>query len=141
MTGVASRSVPRAMFHGAKGHCPSCGDGALFARYLKVAPTCTACGEELHHHRADDAPPYMTIFAVGHVVVPLLMWLELKHQPELWVHFALWIPLTIVLCLLTLPVIKGAVIGLQWALRMHGFDPNSAEAEEDRRLVARTGRP
>jgi hypothetical protein len=26
------------------------------------------------------------------------------------------------LSLALLPVVKGAIIGLQWALRMHGFD-------------------
>jgi len=33
----------------------------------------------------------------------------------------LWLPLTLVLSLWLLPRIKGALIGLQFARRMHGF--------------------
>jgi hypothetical protein len=32
-----------------------------------------------------------------------------------------------VLCLALLPIIKGAIVGLQWALYMHGFDPHDRE--------------
>lgn len=115
------RAVLPAMMRAAGFKCPNCGRGGLFARYLKVADECNACGEALHHHRADDAPPYFTIFIVGHVIVPLLMSLELALQPPVWVHLALWIPLTILLSVLLLPVVKGSIVGLQWALRMHGF--------------------
>ena len=54
--------------------CPSCGIGKMYRAYLKVNDTCPHCGEELHHHRADDAPPYFTIFILGHIVVPLVLW-------------------------------------------------------------------
>ncbi|WP_164159400.1 DUF983 domain-containing protein, partial [Stenotrophomonas maltophilia] len=73
--------------------------GRMFSSYLKVAPHCDNCGEALYHHRADDAPPYLTIMVVGHIVVPLLMWVELHYEPALWIHFILWLPLTLVLCL------------------------------------------
>jgi uncharacterized protein (DUF983 family) len=101
--------------------CPSCGEGRLFTAFLKVADRCAACGTELHHHRADDAPPYFTMFVVGHVVIGLLLAVEKRFQPDLWVHIALWVPATIVMSLWLLPRIKGALIGWQWALRMHGF--------------------
>ena len=114
--------------------CPACGTGALYWRFLKVADTCPKCGEELHHHRADDAPPYFTIVIVGHIVVGLVLAVEMAYRPPLWVHAALWMPLTVILALVLLPSIKGALIGLQWALRMHGFDPNSTEDVE--RFVA-----
>jgi uncharacterized protein (DUF983 family) len=35
-----------------------------------------------------------------------------------------------VLPLLMLPSIKGFIVGLQWANRMHGFDPRNREEEE-----------
>ena len=93
----------------------------LFLRYLKVADQCPSCGEALHHHRADDAPPYFTILAVGHIIVPLMLMVEQRFEPAEWLHAALWVPLTVVLSLWLLPRIKGALIGLQWAMRMHGF--------------------
>jgi hypothetical protein len=33
----------------------------------------------------------------------------------------LWMPLTIALSLYLLPRVKGALVAMQWALRMHGF--------------------
>jgi uncharacterized protein (DUF983 family) len=121
------RPVFQAMLRGAVGKCPACGEGRLFERYLKVADSCPHCGEALHHHRADDAPPYFTIFAVGHIILPLMLAVEVAFKPELWVHVLIWGPLTIGLCMGLLGVIKGAVVGLQWALYMHGFDPDGEE--------------
>lgn len=99
--------------------------GHLFEGYLAVSPECSACHTELHHQRADDAPPYFTIFIVGHIVIPLMLVVEKIWEPDLWIHFVLWLPLTLLLTLWLLPRIKGAVIGLQWAFGMHGFAPNA----------------
>lgn len=93
----------------------------MYNAFLKVVPACPDCGTELHHQRADDAPPYFTMFIVGHVVIAALLAVEKKFQPALEVHLALWLPLTAGLSLWLLPRIKGALIGQQWALRMHGF--------------------
>lgn len=122
------RRVLAAMLKGLRCRCPNCGSGKLFKGYLDTQPACTACGEELHHHRADDAPPYFTITIVGHIVIPALLAVEIMYHPELWIHMSLWVPLTLILSLGLLRPIKGALIGLQWALYMHGFDP---EARED----------
>jgi uncharacterized protein (DUF983 family) len=75
----------------------------------------------LHHHRADDAPPYFTILIVGHFIVAGVMMVEEYFHPDYWIHILMWFPLTIGLSLWFLPRVKGALIGLQWALRMHGF--------------------
>ncbi|WP_428697298.1 DUF983 domain-containing protein [Stappia sp.] len=124
------RDVARAMLLGAKGLCPNCGTGRLYGKYLKVEPVCASCGEELHHHRADDAPPYCTIFVVGHVVLPIALAVEVMMVPPMWVHFVLWLPLIVAMTLFCLPPIKGALIGLQWANYMHGFDPNAIGDDE-----------
>jgi uncharacterized protein (DUF983 family) len=76
----SERSLMTAMLHGLRGRCPHCGEGRLFARYLKIANHCPACGEALHHHRADDAPPYFTILIAGHVIVPLLLAFEIASS-------------------------------------------------------------
>jgi uncharacterized protein (DUF983 family) len=117
----APRDTGQAMFRGAKHTCPQCGHGALYHKYLKVADHCTHCGEALHHQRADDAPPYFTIFIVGHVILAGVLAMEQAYRPSPWLHVAIWLPLTLVLSLWMLPRIKGAMVGLQWALRMHGF--------------------
>jgi uncharacterized protein (DUF983 family) len=125
---TGERSIWSSLLRGAQFRCPACGNGAMFSRYLKVTDHCPNCGEALHHQRADDAPPYFTIVIVGHIVVGLVLALEVAYRPPLWLHAALWLPLTVLLSLAVLPIIKGALVGLQWALLMHGFDPN---AEED----------
>ena len=123
---LPERSALEAMRRGAFGKCPACGKGALYRRYLKVADSCPACAEELHHHRADDAPPYFTILIVGHFIVAGVMMVEDYFHPNYWVHMLMWFPLTIGLSLWILPRVKGALIGLQWALRMHGFGGRDA---------------
>ena len=118
---AAPRPVMPAVMRGWSCKCPACGDGWIFSSYLKVADTCPKCGEELHHHRADDAPPYFTIFIVCHVVIGGMLALEQAYAPATWIHLIIWLPMTLGLSLWLLPHVKGTLIGLQWALRMHGF--------------------
>lgn len=129
---TAPRSLQQALLRGAMLKCPACGVGGLFSRYLKVVDQCSHCGESLHHHRADDAPAYFTIVIVGHVVVSLVLAVEIAYRPPLWLHAALWMPLTLVLALVLLAPIKGLLVALQWALLMHGFDPDAKEEIGDR---------
>ena len=119
--GTETRSLATAVLNGMKMRCPHCGKGHLFRAYLKVADTCDVCGEELHHHRADDAPPYFTMLIVCHFVVAGVMMVEDYFHPNYWVHILMWFPLTIGMSLWLLPRVKGTLVGLQWALRMHGF--------------------
>lgn len=117
----AQRPVREAMWRGWCGRCPACGEGRLFARYLSVRPSCPACGEDFTPQRADDGPAYLTILVVGHLLAPLLLWVYPTFRPEPWVLIAIFSSGTIVLSLALLPRFKGAIIGLQWANRMHGF--------------------
>ncbi|MFI5001225.1 MAG: DUF983 domain-containing protein [Reyranellales bacterium] len=119
-----------ALRRGWRGRCPRCGEGTLFYGFLKMRNHCPTCDLALEPFRADDAPAYFTILAVGHIVVPLVLLLErYGHQPPLWFHAALWLPLSVILALLLLPRIKGGVIALLWAHhiaapkpRPQGFD-------------------
>ncbi|MTI44219.1 uncharacterized protein (DUF983 family) [Roseibium hamelinense] len=121
------RPVMPAMLRGAAGKCPNCGQGSLFDGFLKTTHACEVCGEELHHHRADDAPPYFNMTIVGHIIIPALLIVEVMWRPALWIHMALWIPLTLLLTFVLMRPVKGALVALQWALYMHGFDPDAAE--------------
>ena len=116
------RPLWNAMLRGWLHRCPKCGQSPMFAKYLRVHDTCHTCGLELHHHRADDAPPYFTIFIIGHLIVVGMIWMEVAYTPPIWLHMAIWMPVTIISALALLSPIKGALVGLQWALRMHGFD-------------------
>ncbi|MFT5540595.1 MAG: hypothetical protein ACI82H_002128 [Alphaproteobacteria bacterium] len=111
-----------ALLKGLMGSCPACGQGRLFSSYAKLRPTCDHCAVALAPHRADDAPAYFTIFITGHIVVPLILVVERIYAPATWVHMAIWMPLTLGLTLVILPRVKGALIGLQWALNLRQDD-------------------
>lgn len=120
------RDVWLAMKRGLRCRCPNCGEGKLFRAFLKVNNTCPACGEALFHHRADDLPAYLVIVIVGHIVVPIALSVETNFAPPIPLQLAIYLPLTLVSALLLLQPVKGAVVGLQWALRMHGFDDSDS---------------
>ena len=118
------RPLWQAIWNGMRGKCPKCGKGKLFRGYLKVVDQCEVCGEDFHYHKADDMPPYIAIVIVGHILVGVMLHLEMTMQVQPWVYLVTVVPLAIILPLLMLPSIKGAVVALQWANRMHGFDPS-----------------
>jgi len=118
-----ARNLGLAVKRGFLGRCPNCGEGKLFRKFLKVADECDVCHEVLRHQRADDAPAYLVILIVGHIIVPLALLAEKLFQPPHLLALAIWLPLTLFMSLALLQPIKGIVVGWQWAQRMHGFDP------------------
>lgn len=116
------RDVWQAMKRGFRGRCPRCGEGKVFRAFLKVADNCSVCGQDFSHHRADDLPAYLVIVIVGHIIVPLALWIETDYAPPVALQLAIYLPLTLVASLALLQPVKGAVVALQWAFRMHGFD-------------------
>jgi uncharacterized protein (DUF983 family) len=117
-TGVTST---QAVLRGLRGRCPNCGRGHMFRSFLKVADTCSVCGGELFHQRADDFPAYLVILLVGHTVVPLALAIETEYAPALWLQVAFWVPFTALLALALLQPIKGAIVAMQWFGGMHEF--------------------
>ena len=106
---------------GLRGRCPHCGEGRIFHAFLKVSERCPACGEEFHHHRADDFPAYLVIVVVGHIVVALALAIEVAFSPPLWLHALIFLPLTAGLALLLIQPVKGLVVAFQWQHGMEGF--------------------
>ncbi|WP_312794331.1 DUF983 domain-containing protein [Tianweitania sp.] len=133
------RPLIPAMWRGFRGRCPHCGEGKLFRAFVKVNDACPACGEDFHHHRADDLPAYLVVFIVGHIVVGAFMGVETIGDLALWQHLAIWVPLTIVACIALLQPVKGAVVGLQWALYMHGFGGHEDDIEHHPELETADG--
>jgi uncharacterized protein (DUF983 family) len=100
------------------GRCPACGRSKLFDGFLRVVPVCRNCGAPLGLARADDAPPYFTILVAGHIVVPLLLLTDRLEAPPLWVLWAIFLPLTLILTLGLIRPVKGATVGLMLKLNM-----------------------
>ena len=118
----AERNPKQAMLRGWRRRCPRCGNGPLLKGYLTVRDACSVCDQELHHHRADDGPAYLTILIVGHIMAPLLIWAFTEFRPEPLVLTSVFTIGCVALSLYLLPRLKGLIVGLQWAKRMYGFD-------------------
>jgi uncharacterized protein (DUF983 family) len=117
----AERETWPAVWKGWRRKCPNCGSGPIMKGYLSVRQSCPVCREELHHHRADDGPAYLTILFVGHLMAPLLLIVFETWRPEPLILFTIFAIGTVALSLYLLPRLKGAMIGFQWARQMHGF--------------------
>jgi|SRR6185369_4649028 len=115
-------SAGEALWRGFRGRCPACGEGRMFRAFLKVADACPHCGEELHHHRADDFPAYLVIVIVGHILVPIILAVETQIAPPIWLSMSLWPVMALAMTLGLLQPIKGAVVAVQWFGGMHGFE-------------------
>lgn len=118
---VDDRPMKTAMLRGFRRKCPQCGKGKILYGYLKVVDHCPVCGEDLHHHRADDGPAYLTILIVGHIMAPLLLIVFTKFRPEPMVLAAFFMVGAAALSIYLLPRLKGLMIAIQWSRRMGGF--------------------
>ena len=118
---TSPRPLMRSASRGMRNRCPSCDQRKLFSRSLKVVDQCDNCGEEFHHHRADDMPAYLNIFVVGHIVVAATMILMDLEIMGMWTLIALASFSALFISGLLMRPLKGMVVGAQWALRMHGF--------------------
>ncbi|WP_225155364.1 MULTISPECIES: DUF983 domain-containing protein [unclassified Bradyrhizobium] len=125
----ATVSLAKAMWRGFSGRCPNCGGGHMFGRFLKATQACDHCGEELFHQRADDFPAYLVMVVVGHLVVPAILAVETAYAPPEWLQLAVWLPVTLFASLALLQPTKGAIVGLQWQLGMHGFEASKLRRE------------
>ena len=93
----------------------------MLKSYLKVQPTCPVCNEDLHHHRADDGPAYLTMLIVCHLMGPLMLLTYETWRLEPLELIAIFAVGCVALSLYLLPRLKGVLVGFQWARRMHGF--------------------
>ena len=118
---VPARPLRQSLLRGWRRRCPSCGNGHIMKGYLKVAPICPVCRQELFHHRADDGPAYLTILIVGHLMAPLLHLVFVKLRPDPLTLFTVFAVGCVALSLYLLPRLKGTIVAYQWARRMNGF--------------------
>lgn len=102
--------------------CPHCGEGKLFASYLKQVESCDRCGESYGQIRSDDAAPWLTILVVGHIIGPLMLSVSQHTSWPFWFAMCFWPSLTLVLGALVLPLAKGVFISAIWVTRA----PNNA---------------
>jgi uncharacterized protein (DUF983 family) len=100
--------------------CPRCGQGRLFQGFLTLAPRCAECGLDFAKVDTGDGPAVFVILVVGFLVVAAALITEVTYAPPYWVHVALWVPLTFVLCLGFLRPFKAALVALQFRHKAAG---------------------
>jgi len=113
---AAPRKLGQALVRGFRGRCPACGKGHVLQGYLAPRLQCEACSENLARYQSADFAPYLVTFAVGLTFTPLILVSTMIWDvPE---ALAIGVGLSAALaCALTLlPRMKGAAIGLLWAL-------------------------
>lgn len=105
---------PSAIFSGLTGHCPRCGRGRLFAGFLTLSPRCGKCGLDLSFADAGDGPAVFVSLIGGFLVLGIALATELLYEPPMWIHLAIFLPMTAVVCLGLLRPLKGLLIALQY---------------------------
>jgi uncharacterized protein (DUF983 family) len=98
---------------GLAGRCPRCGQGRLFEGLLKIAPACRSCG--LVFHDPGDGAAMFVILIGNCVILGAALFVEFTFEPPFWVHAVLWLPIIVVFCVLSLRLIKGVLVALQYA--------------------------
>ena len=102
---------------GLAGRCPRCGRGPLFAGFLGIVPVCVACGLDMGFAVAGDGPAVFVTLIGGFVVLGLALWTELTYDPPMWLHLAIFLPLTLIVCVGLLRPLKGMLIAQQYRTR------------------------
>jgi len=112
-------SQPNPILTGIACRCPRCGEGRLFSGYLRIAPSCPACGLDFAFADSGDGPAVFVIFLVAPLIVIIALVAGALFPIPPWLHLLLWIPLTLVLCLALLPPFKGVMVSLQFRHDAH----------------------
>jgi uncharacterized protein (DUF983 family) len=105
-----------------RGACPRCGAGKLFHGLLTVVQTCDECGLDLRGNDPGDGPAVFVILGLGAVVMGLVLFVEVRYQPSVWVHLALWLPFTFFAAVWMLRVMKAWLIAQQYMHRRSTFE-------------------
>lgn len=112
------------VLRGVRHRCPECGHGKLYARYLKQASECSACGAPIGKIRAEDGPPWLTVLFLGPFLAGLTFFSARQENWPIWIKLPALSVFAITAVLILLPRMKGAIIGLFWAM-------GAQEQEED----------
>jgi len=115
-TAAAGRKLGTALLRGFRGRCPACGGGHVLKGYIFPRAQCESCRENLAPYQSADFAPYLVTFAIGLTFTPMILVSTMVWNVP--AHLALTVGLSAALAcaLILLPRMKGAAIGLLWAL-------------------------
>ncbi|WP_298743609.1 DUF983 domain-containing protein [uncultured Brevundimonas sp.] len=93
--------------------CPNCGEGRLFAGFLKVAGRCEICGFDFTRLNTGDGAAVFVMQIAGAPVVFGALFVQLAYDPPIWAMLAVALPLVAGLSLGLMRPAKGVMIALQ----------------------------
>ena len=99
---------------GLKGRCPRCGEGQLFRSYMKPVKACANCGLDMSFAEEGDGPAVFAILILGFAIAGMALMMEYTFRQPVWVHIIVWIPVTMILVIGFLKVLKGIMIAAQF---------------------------
>ncbi|MEN3930358.1 DUF983 domain-containing protein [Microvirga sp. W0021] len=114
MGSAPNDTEPSVLSAGLRCRCPRCGQGHLFSGFLTLQPECDICHLDFLASDSADGPAYFVMSIVGLIVVGLALWVEFRFEPPIWLHIAIWFPLTIILSLLLIRPAKALMIAIQY---------------------------
>jgi len=107
-------SIWQQLGRGMKLRCPQCGHGKLFRAYLKPVDQCSACGQKWGDVRADLAPAWAAMTISAHITV--LIWHFFFWRADIpdWQLITYLCMIATVICLISLPPLKGLFMAIIW---------------------------
>lgn len=93
--------------------CPNCGQGPLFAGFLKVVERCPACGFDFSRLNTGDGAAIFIMQIAGGIVVFSALYVQIAFSPPIWAMLAVALPLVAALSLGLMRPGKGVMIALQ----------------------------
>lgn len=93
-----------------RSRCPACGEESLYQSVLALRSRCNACGLDFSGADAGDGPAFFAIIFVGFLVTFCAAIVEYRYAPPYVVHAILWLPLTLVLSLGVLRLVKSYLV-------------------------------
>ncbi|MGR4866460.1 DUF983 domain-containing protein [Caulobacter sp. LARHSG274] len=106
--------APSSLRSGLLCRCPRCGEGRLYAGFLRLAKRCDRCGLDYSFADPADGPAFFVMTGVGILVIAVWAWAVVAAQPPLWLQFATVFPALLAGCLGTLRPVKAWLVAEQY---------------------------
>ena len=106
--------APSSLRSGLLCRCPRCGEGRLYAGFLRLAKCCDRCGLDYGFADPADGPAFFVMTGVGILVIAVWAWAVVAFQPPIWLQFATVFPALLAGCLGTLRPVKAWLVAEQY---------------------------
>lgn len=99
------------------GLCPRCGEGRMFASWLKVVDRCDRCSLDYRFAAPDDGPAFFSLCVLALPLIAFVVWVQVAFSPPAWVHLLTSFPVMVAGTLLPLRPIKALLVASQFVNR------------------------